>query len=67
VHYILCMRVHQCPKCELRYRDDHEVKQHLVDDHGVDPEELEHHLSGERHGTRPHRDVPAVDRESSSP
>lgn len=61
------MRVHQCPKCELRYRDDHEVKQHLVDDHGVDPENLEQQLSGDRRGTRPHRDAPTVDREPGSP
>ena len=61
------MSIHQCPKCELRFRDDHEVKQHLVDDHHVDPEILEEHRSGVRHGIRPHRDAPAVDRESSAP
>ncbi|HVM21103.1 MAG TPA: hypothetical protein VM307_14180 [Egibacteraceae bacterium] len=52
------MRVHQCPRCELRYADEHEVKQHLVDDHHVDPETLERHLSGQRPDVHPHRDVP---------
>ena len=35
------MRVHQCPKCELRFPDENEVKQHLIDDHHVDPEQLD--------------------------
>lgn len=35
------MPVHQCPKCELRFYDEHEVREHLIDDHGVDPELLE--------------------------
>jgi hypothetical protein len=60
------MRVHQCPKCELRYRDEHEVKQHLVDDHGVDPEDLEQHPSGGLPGVHPHRDAPAVDRDRTT-
>lgn len=60
------MPVHQCPKCELRYRGDNEVKQHLVDDHGVEPEQLEHQFSGDRHGTQAHRQAPAVDREPGS-
>lgn len=33
--------VRHCPRCELRFRDDSELKQHLVFDHGVDPEKLE--------------------------
>lgn len=33
--------VHQCPKCDLRFADANEVKQHLVDDHGVEPEEFD--------------------------
>ncbi len=32
---------HQCPRCELRYRSQSEVKSHLVDDHRVDESELE--------------------------
>lgn len=35
------MSVRQCPKCELRFVREAEVKAHLVDDHGVDPEALE--------------------------
>lgn len=33
--------VRHCPRCELRFRNDSELKQHLVFDHGVDPEKLE--------------------------
>lgn len=61
------MRVHQCPKCELRYADENEVKQHLIDDHRVAGEELEHHMSGVRPGIHPHRDAPSVNREPGSP
>ena len=53
------MRVHQCPRCELRFSDEHEVKQHLVDDHGVDPENLDRHMSGPPAGIHPHRDSPS--------
>lgn len=35
------MAVHQCPKCDLRFSDLNEVKQHLVADHGVEPEEVD--------------------------
>lgn len=35
------MSVHQCPRCELRFRGKWEVAAHLVDDHHVDPEEVE--------------------------
>ncbi len=35
------MAVRQCPRCELRFRDEAELKSHLVADHGVDPEQLE--------------------------
>lgn len=33
--------VRQCPRCELRFRDDAEVKWHLEADHGVDRDLLE--------------------------
>jgi hypothetical protein len=48
---------HQCPRCELRFRGEADVKDHLVRDHGVDPEQLEHHysLTG---GVHPHRGTP---------
>ena len=48
------MAVHQCPRCELRFRGEAEVRWHLVDDHGLEPEALEHHfrLSAGRHPRR---------------
>ncbi|MGH3665826.1 MAG: hypothetical protein ACRDU8_07030 [Egibacteraceae bacterium] len=51
------MAVHQCPRCELRFRGQAEVRAHLVDDHKVDPEALEQHfrLTG---GAHPHRRPP---------
>lgn len=51
------MAVRQCPRCELRFRDEAELRGHLVDDHHVDPDQLEHHyrLEGSVH---PHRRVP---------
>lgn len=30
----------QCPKCELRFRNADELDDHLVRDHGVDPDRL---------------------------
>lgn len=51
------MTVRQCPRCELRFRDEAETRQHLVDDHGVDPERLQ--ATGRlARGVHPHRDVP---------
>jgi hypothetical protein len=51
------MRVHQCPKCDLRFPDENEVKQHLIDDHHMPPEELDR--SGIHHeGVHTHRDTP---------
>lgn len=35
--------IQQCPRCELRFRDAGELRSHLVDDHGVDPEAVERH------------------------
>ncbi|MGH8897697.1 MAG: hypothetical protein ACRDZ4_11910 [Egibacteraceae bacterium] len=32
----------QCPRCELRFLVDAEVRDHLIDDHGMLPEQLEH-------------------------
>ena len=40
------MRVHQCPKCELRFLDEAEVKSHLIVDHGLSGEQLEEPLHG---------------------
>jgi hypothetical protein len=50
--------VHQCPKCELRYRDINEVREHLIAEHGVEPETLERHLSGLRTGVHERRRAP---------
>jgi hypothetical protein len=47
------MRTHQCPKCELRFADHNEVKAHLIDDHGMDPERLDEPLHHEHVGRRP--------------
>jgi uncharacterized C2H2 Zn-finger protein len=35
------MAVHQCPRCELKFRDKREVVQHLINDHHVPPETIE--------------------------
>lgn len=32
------MPVHQCPRCELRFRTSAEYNDHLMSEHGVDPE-----------------------------
>ncbi|MDP8969799.1 MAG: hypothetical protein M3N52_04760 [Actinomycetota bacterium] len=34
-------RIHYCPHCELRFKNDSEVRDHLVLDHGVDRTRLE--------------------------
>ena len=33
--------VRQCPRCELRFTSESELKSHLMDDHDVDPEALD--------------------------
>lgn len=60
------MRVHQCPKCELRFSDENEVKQHLVDDHGVAPEELDR-TGAHRPDVHPHRQTPRPEPGGTSP
>ena len=35
------MPVHQCPRCELRFRTDGEYRDHLRREHGVDPRSTE--------------------------
>ncbi|HWB70610.1 MAG TPA: hypothetical protein VG452_00190 [Egibacteraceae bacterium] len=35
------MRIHQCPRCELRFRDEPQLSDHLVLDHSLDPEVAE--------------------------
>jgi hypothetical protein len=46
------MSVHQCPRCELRFRGKAEVVAHLVDDHGVEPESVELYAHPEVHVQR---------------
>lgn len=38
------MAVHTCPRCELRFELDAEVRDHLVVDHRLDPDALRPHL-----------------------
>jgi hypothetical protein len=38
------MAVHTCPRCELRFELDAEVREHLVLDHRLDPDALRPHL-----------------------
>lgn len=58
------MTVHQCPRCDLRFPDLPEVQSHLVDDHGIDPGDLEPRLSGAGHHVPVHREVPDPVREA---
>jgi hypothetical protein len=47
--------VHTCPRCELRFERDAEMRDHLARDHGVDTEAVEPlHYRG-RSGRRPAR------------
>lgn len=52
------MRVHQCPRCDLRFRGEAEIKDHMVNDHDVDPESLERHVAGWTHEVEERRDAP---------
>ncbi len=49
----------QCPRCELRFLNDSEVRDHLILDHGMDPEQLElpYPLPGRR-GPRSRSETP---------
>lgn len=40
------MKILQCPRCELRFSAEGDLKDHLSRDHGVEPETLEHHPAG---------------------
>lgn len=52
------MRVHQCPRCELKFFDEATVKDHLIADHNVEPDQLEQHLPGWSQEHRERRDAP---------
>lgn len=48
----------QCPRCELRFLTDAEVRDHLIVDHGMLPEQLEHpYPHPGRAGPRSRRDA----------
>ncbi len=40
--------VHQCPRCELRYRNEHELRAHLAEDHDDSARELAEDLEASR-------------------
>lgn len=40
------MHVHQCPQCELIFANEADVRDHLVNDHGADPEAIERRPRG---------------------
>lgn len=52
------MAVHQCYRCDLRFLVENEVRDHLVRDHGVDPETVEARYAPLPQGVHPHRRVP---------
>ena len=54
------MRIHQCPRCELRFRDENEVRAHLTDDHGLEPQAFEPHFTGKPQGVHSRRHTPDV-------
>ncbi|CAN5137687.1 hypothetical protein BH20ACT9_BH20ACT9_06450 [soil metagenome] len=47
------MRVHQCPKCELRFPHEAELKGHLRTDHGLTGEQVAEPLRGVHSTPRP--------------
>jgi hypothetical protein len=53
----------QCPRCELRFLTDVEVRDHLILDHNMQPEQLElpYPLPGSQ-GPRARREAPPGDR-----
>lgn len=51
------MRVHSCPRCDLRFGDEPELTDHLDKDHGVERSTLDHRYRL-THGAHPHRRAP---------
>lgn len=47
------MNVHQCPRCELRFRNETELRYHLTVDHAVDPQAVEQISYGAARQQRP--------------
>jgi hypothetical protein len=56
------MSVHQCYRCELRFADLNEVRDHLVHDHDLDPEAVEAHYGRLLPGLHPRRRAPQAGR-----
>lgn len=53
------LRVHHCPRCALRFLHDSELRDHLIEDHGLAPEQV--HDDYERAARRFHgREVVAT-------
>jgi hypothetical protein len=60
------MSARQCPRCELRFLSDVEVRDHLILEHGMEPESLEmpyptHGRKGPRSGKARRSAKPARD------
>ncbi len=53
------MDVRQCPRCELRFEREAELKSHLVIDHDVEPEALEGEYVGDDEDQPPAADPAA--------
>lgn len=52
------MYVHHCPRCELRFSNEADVKDHLINDHSVEPETLKERLPGWTRDHEERRDAP---------
>ena len=52
------MDIHHCPRCELRFANDSEVRDHLVTDHHLDPEVVARRLPGWQAEMAERRDAP---------
>lgn len=52
------MVAQQCIRCELKFRDLPEVRDHLVRDHGLDPEEIAPHYGALPPGVHTRRRAP---------
>lgn len=47
------MAIYQCPRCELRFRNESEYSYHLKSEHGVDPSRLEPYAYGRERKQKP--------------
>jgi hypothetical protein len=64
---------HHCPRCDLRFRTESEVKQHLASDHDVSTEGLDRyryravHEADPLYGDAPEQDIDLPEEETSAP